>query len=998
MITWYRQYLLPNLVIVLLLCHICGKWQDNELAVLQRAYVFSDSENEREEIIDQLENYFLKMPIPDSLEQKLHIDVETLINEYKIESQASLENYRDEPNIYQVESKFYSLIKSKIISIAKREETGFHNMDSIAFYIDTQLGIEYWEIFYNEVKNYSPEQAKHWLYAQKASQDCKRYLGSFDQLKIGLIYASLGLRHLVDVKDRRIRLDILQRIQYGLYKYYGYHELSIALGNHYLQSCNLIGYKLRANSILYHIATAYFSSGMLSQALERYRIVISTARSNINVPHMDWFIKNGLLCVADTYTWSGNYKNALAVCDTVEEIQLDEKEKLNLYMTRAMINRNLGYYEIAEKNYNLALGIAKSIDDLENKLKIINNIGFMFFELSEYYKALEYYNQALSELKMYSPNSREPKINLLINIGDVYSRLGEFEQVDVFLNQALSELHFLGEHAIRKADLLNTMGKSQMGIDQYKDANIAFTKAESICDNNGLIKLGLKVKINLANSLIALAEYKQARLKISEILSIAQAINDIERQIDAFATMARLDSKEGKYQRAVQASNRLINLVDILSHNFKDSQKLIAYQQKINKYLKEAVLYELKLNRIDSSLIKLDYTKSLAFINNHVDEYDISRKIDKVDINDFLSKLNPNIQIFNYMISEDTLYTFVLNNSGISVIRKNLDYDSLKTLVFNYIKTINRTIPIFENYNETEVNEHYILTTSLSHKLYTALIEDELIDKITDSNNVLYIIPDDFLHFIPFATLVTEEDNELQFLIEKIKIAYLPGVLSLLEYSDNGNGDSINVFLNADPKMFKMNKLISFISNHYPETHILSSIAGLSSKQEILTSIENNYSIYLFAGHSIASSRNSGESYIDISISSSDSERDHSFKLNMRDVHAMNWDRTSLIFLLGCETAGGILYRGIGISGLQSSFLLSGADNVLASLWRIDASQSIQQAIDFFDGYIESNDFVTALQYSQLKAIDNLKSNTYFKHPHPYFWGSYLLSQKTVSL
>ena len=88
------------------------------------------------------------------------------------------------------------------------------------------------------------------------------------------------------------------------------------------------------------------------------------------------------------------------------------------------------------------------------------------------------------------------------------------------------------------------------------------------------------------------------------------------------------------------------------------------------------------------------------------------------------------------------------------------------------------------------------------------------------------------------------------------------------------------------------------------------------------------------------------------------------------------------------------MYRGLGIFGLQSSFLLSGANRVLASLWRIDAVQSIQQATDFMIEHNNTNDFVTALREIQLKAIQNLKANRYYKNPHPYFWGSYLLLQK----
>ena len=165
-------------------------------------------------------------------------------------------------------------------------------------------------------------------------------------------------------------------------------------------------------------------------------------------------------------------------------------------------------------------------------------------------------------------------------------------------------------------------------------------------------------------------------------------------------------------------------------------------------------------------------------------------------------------------------------------------------------------------------------------------------------------------------------------------------------------------------------------------------------KQKILASIENKYDIYLFAGHSYVNSKDFTMSFIDISLSNNGRFGDNKFQLTMSDIDRMKWNHTDLIFLLGCETAGGNLYHGMGISGLQSSFLLSGANNVLASLWRIDAAHASRQAMDFMREFARINDYTAALKVMQLRAIYDLKLNNYYKNPHPYFWGSFLLCQK----
>ena len=368
-----------------------------------------------------------------------------------------------------------------------------------------------------------------------------------------------------------------------------------------------------------------------------------------------------------------------------------------------------------------------------------------------------------------------------------------------------------------------------------------------------------------------------------------------------------------------------------------------------------------------------------------------------MDINGFVGKLNPDIQIINYMLGKDTLYTFLINKSGISVRSKSISYDSLKSLVMNYVYTINNTIKIFKKYDQNKVDRHYQLTTSLANQLSNILINDEILNKL-NSNSTMYIIPDDFLHFIPFATLVIEKESEIKFLIEKTNIAYLPGIFSSFGKSKRNDKSSKNkVLLATDPAMPNMGKLTGFVNRQYPETHILKTDGEVMYKQEILAGIENKYDIYIFAGHSYSSSWNIADSYIEVTVRSSGDIKNQIFQLTMPDINGMNWNSSDLIFLLGCETAGGNLYRGMGISGLQSSFLLSGADNILASLWRIDAVQSIKQATDFLSEYKKTNDIAGSIRHSQLTAINRLKLNNYFKNPHPYFWGSYLLAQNKIS-
>ena len=976
------------LILIAFLFTYCSKKKENEIAHLQSEFIFSDSDTHRSRIIDQLEKYILELPVADSIVSGLKSETGKIINAGESNNNQSLDNYRDESNLYHLEEKFYNVLKSKITARANQADVKFNGTDSIAEYLDSGFKIHYWSLFLNQVKKYSPETAQNWISADLASHICRQYMDNLNHIKTGLQYAALCLRNLQKCPDERIKCDIVQQIQYALYKYYGYNDLSIALGERYLVSCQAIGYQLRAYSIRYHIASAYYESGKLDISLSQFRSLLSSLEQNNQVPYRDWFITNSMLCLTETYIWAGDYTRASSICDSVEKKDLSKREKVNVLITRGLISRNLGKYEQAEKSYQMALKIAEATDDFENIVNLYNNLGYMFLKLSEYQQALKYFKYALEELETNTPESRDQKINVLINIADVYAGMKDFKKIVPVIDEAKTNLSQLGDIPIREADLLNSLGKFQMDIGQYTEAYPNLKKAESICDENSLVKIGLRVKLNLADNLMQQKEYKDAETKISGVLNIAEKIKDTERQIDAFAAMGRLKSIQGDRELASHYSDLLIERVNKLSEGFEDSQHLIAYQQKINDYLKAAVEYDISLNRLDSAIIKLDFAKSMVFLQNF-NRSKPDNILSVPDIKKVSNNLKPGEQIVDYMLTKNLLYIFIVNNSGISLEKIPCNYDSLRSMVIKYVQSINNTINIFKNYSPQDVDEHFKMTTILSRKLYEILIGNIFNNENADSNSILYIIPDDYLHYIPFATLVTDDSNDPKFLIEKTNIAYLPGlnIKNIFSGSDNNSGND-KILLASDPSMVSMNSFIDFMMKSETHAQIFNSRSLMPSKRELLAQFEDKFNMYIFAGHSFANSRDPGSSYIEITTSSG------KYKLNMQDILNMDWYSAKLIFLLGCETAGGSLYRGMGISGLQSSFLLSGARNVLASLWRIDAAQSIQQATDFLTYLKRTNSFIKSLRKTQLDAINRLRSDKYFRHAHPYFWGSYILSQK----
>lgn len=99
---------------------------------------------------------------------------------------------------------------------------------------------------------------------------------------------------------------------------------------------------------------------------------------------------------------------------------------------------------------------------------------------------------------------------------------------------------------------------------------------------------------------------------------------------------------------------------------------------------------------------------------------------------------------------------------------------------------------------------------------------------------------------------------------------------------------------------------------------------------------------------------------------------------------AMNLDLhgTKLVVLSGCETAVGDLIRGEGVFGMRRSFILAGAETVIASRWRVADDVTEQLMLHFYRNLLEGMGRADAL-----RAASNLIRQT---HPEPFYWAAFI--------
>lgn len=97
----------------------------------------------------------------------------------------------------------------------------------------------------------------------------------------------------------------------------------------------------------------------------------------------------------------------------------------------------------------------------------------------------------------------------------------------------------------------------------------------------------------------------------------------------------------------------------------------------------------------------------------------------------------------------------------------------------------------------------------------------------------------------------------------------------------------------------------------------------------------------------------------------------------------LNLNNTDLVILSACQTGLGDEIGTEGVAGLQRSFSIAGAKNLIMSLWPVDDEATRFLMTEFYKNYVSKNDTESAFRAAQATVRG--------KYPHPYYWAAFVL-------
>lgn len=763
---------------------------------------------------------------------------------------------------------------------------------------------------------------------------------------------------------------------------------------------------------------------------------------------------------------------------------LDKKGEIYIYCDLGLLSISLHDYQNALNYFTRGIKMLLAHDEtvLWLLLTLYNNMGVVYELQYNYYEALKYYKLAYSFHD--DTSNKENVCYLLSNIGLCYGYTGVKDSSEYYFDKALK----LAEHYFNEPALVFSK------IHYYRSLYYRYTKDNE--DFNNSIDKAFQNNLLYAEKESSISEFtmNDQFISLPHLLDITllKAETDYDIYLSGNDT-SFLNNSLSQYQKSFEILeyirgryhfeytklllnksflNRLekifIIMCDIyLINSGINSEAMYEYTERI----KSAVLYQYihrskypdQLNVNDSILqkkkdlnIELDnlYSRQLMLLkrSNEETKSEISvineAILDKrEEIQQFETRINflynkneiivntrdhinsemiresleLNECILNYIIVESSLIIQTVKKDTILYTRNNLpgDFERMTKTYFKNIKKLN-----FENSKEQ------------NRQIFETLISP-VYDQLSGIKKLI-IIPDEYLYYLPFETLLISVAGErLKFLIEDFSVSYHYSVSTWYNtHITSGNKypatfyafapvfttNEVNDLL-VQPKhvlsfsdstlqsSFSSDRSIKPLPNSETEIREISKILSRHNINSTLfikdSATESNFKsvvpgadIIHVATHGFSDDRVTFLSgllfYSTVSDNNNISETDYLYQntynddgiLFVREINNLDIN-ANLVVLSSCESGIGQNIHGEGLISLNRAFYAAGASNVVFSMWKMLDEQTKYFMTEFYKNFGTNNfNYEDALQKTKLSFIENKSLQD------PYFWAGFLLFGK----
>lgn len=672
-----------------------------------------------------------------------------------------------------------------------------------------------------------------------------------------------------------------------------------------------------------------------------------------------------------------------------------------IFNNLAIVYKRQNKYEKALESFKKSLSIQKELKVFSEEIIITNNLSSLLVSLKRYEEAEQILTEILEKNKLVGNAIEES--NIKYNLGTMHFYKGDYKNAERFLQDSLNTLDVvLKDYHIAKIRTLLVLSKLTYIQKRYKETNKFITEMLNMADN--IFKTLSRDEFRIA------------------FLSTIESIYE-------FAIDFYVDQGNNKMAVELNETNKIRGLTTLINEKKlqieeKYTKETTEVQQKIAS--KSAILAQLLSNRTQDMIKNKEVAALKEELETLKDQLDLIKKS--------LSEQNPNyynlvegkeskVETIKALLDKDTvLLEYFLGNTKSYL--WVLTADSIKTFV---LPSKNEIEKLVEEYISLIQNMYKSDSLTNKHEVYIKLSRDlskilvlPAINEIQEKR--LLVVPDKILHFLPFASLVDENDLPL---IVKHELVYLPSasfVVSLRQKETNQKEQTNkSILIVADPVFnesdsriskkdskdekkienqtdFELEMALRDFSNinrlpytreegynikklfNSPHTEMLLDFDANLEKLKILNL--QQFPFLHFSTHTLINEKNPELSGLLLSMVDENGNKKSGI-LTVNQILNLNLN-ADLVVLSACKTALGKPSGQEGLVGLTRSFFYAGSRKVMGSLWNV-SDKGTNELMTRFYTYITKDKLkpIVALREAQKSMLKDKNWN------NPFYWAAF---------
>ena len=787
----------------------------------------------------------------------------------------------------------------------------------------------------------------------------------------------------------------------------------------------------RATNLL---AIAAFHAGRTNEAVRLFKL----ASTNADEAGIHQLQTAALMRAGSLLMMSGRYADALFCFQQNLRVFRQRKDQAGEARTLAQLGAvfaETGDYAQAQLHLEQALPLSETVNDLETKAAVLRRLvavekgrgnlqaalrygqqaqtlmarlprAFAHAELSYHLatvhaalnqqaKAAELFEQALAivrPLKLPLPEAL-----VLGDYATTQLKSGNATAARTMASLAIAALRRFGENKHLEANYHATLAEAFRALGQPTEALASYRAALAALE----VARGLSIPTEISRAGIVASRQQVFAGAISLLLSQSKPEEAFEVAesyharafLDVLAETG-LEATEDLTPAQQEREDQLFEQISVIQRQFwqrESGQPELTPEQEaqLKQKLAEAEsalqMYRLELRRADPRYASIKAPPPIGFTR-------VSAEL-----------LDKETALIEFVLGEERSYAWVLQAGKLHTISLP-PRQELEALITAFHTTSTAKV------NSTTAAAAISKLKTQSQPLYETLFQP--LETHLTGVRKLIVVPDGALAYLPFETLVSKSGRGAStFLLERFAISYAPSASALVALRNVKTtplqtkgfiafGDP--VYTKSEPEIatpardrgFDFRQLpytrteVNEIAALFPITERRVLLGAEAEEAKVKTEPLGQYRYVHFATHALVDEEYPARSAIMLSAPAGDETdgKKEDGALQMAEVMRLKLN-ADLVTLSACRTGLGRLLHGEGIIGLTRSFLYTGADSVVVSLWNVNdiATASLMKA--FYKNLKQGMGKDEALRQAKLELLHGRQP----AWRHPYYWAPFVL-------